>query len=334
MIKNIMRRVYYGNTRKDYKKRKKKLKKRDWHRSEFSNPFFAKPKTINLKPYLYFLLFSAIIIASSYFFLIFDYWKINSVVIETKNKTYHDKVQDIIDNTLNSKVLKVLNGGNYFLFSTKDVKEKIEGELLVQNLEIQKKIPNKIIVNFDEIKPSYIWIQGEKFYNVGENALVLNEIVSAQKHFEDSDKIEIVEVTEGGDAGMDDIAGDFNIERIKKFLQNSDADLKLPIIYNESDREIKSRDFIEDEEILKTLRDLNSEITQKLNLSIILYKINTDNFKKIEVITEDGWKIFFNPDADMEQQSENLYSLMEKTFKDAELGEYIDLRYGNKIYYK
>ncbi len=330
MIKNIMGRVYYGGTRKDYKKRNRKHKKRDWHRSEFNNPFFSKPKTLNIKPYLYFLLFSAIIVAFSYFFLVFDYWKINSVVIETHNQTYHDKVQNIINDALNSKVLKVLNGSNYFLFNSKNVKEKIESELLVQNLDIQKKLPNKVIVNFNEIKPSYIWIQGNGFYNVDENALVLNEIISAQKQPE-SNNIEVVNIK---DDEVSDVEEGFNLEKIKTFLQNSDADLKLPIIYNESGGEIKNRELIGDKKALKLVSDLNSEITQKLNLSIILYKINTDNFKKIEVATESGWKIFFNPDADMKQQCENLYSLMEKTFKEAEPSEYIDLRYGNKVYYK
>ncbi|MFH1565271.1 MAG: hypothetical protein ABIC82_05530 [bacterium] len=318
-----MRRVYYGGTRKDYKKRNRKYKKRDWHRSEFNNPFFGKPKTLNLKPYLYFLLFSAIIVASSYFFLVFDYWKINSVTIETQNQAYRDKVQDIIDDALNSKVLKVLNGSNYFLFNPQIIKEKIENELLVKNLEIQKKIPNKIIVNFSEINPSYIWIQGGKFYNVDENDVVLDEIISVQK-----------QITDDANAAEDEIKNEFDLEKIKKFLQNSDADLKLPIIYNESDGAIKSREFIDNKEVFQTISDLNLKITQKVGVSIILYKINTDNFKNIEVITEHGWKIFFNPDADLVQQCENLYSLMEKTFKETEPSEYIDLRYGNKVYYK
>lgn len=318
-----MRRAYYCGNIKDYKKRQKKYK-RDWHRSEFNNPLFLKHKTINLKPYLYFLFFSIIIAAFSYFVLIFDYWKINSVVIETQNQVYHDKVQKIIDDALNSKVLNVLNGANYFLFSSKNIKTKIKNELLVKNLEIQKKMPNKIVINFDEINPSYIWIQGGKFYNIDENGLVLDEIISIQ------------EQTDIHENNVNkNIENEFSLENIKKFLQNSDADFKLPIIYNESDTIIKNREFIKkDENVFQIVNDLNLKITQKMNLNIILYQINTDNFKKIEVITEDGWKIFFNANTDLAQQCENLYSLMQKTFKETKPSEYIDLRYGNKVYYK
>ncbi|MFH1188115.1 MAG: hypothetical protein V1688_04655 [bacterium] len=316
-----MRRVYYGS-RKEYKKRKRRHR-RDWHRSEFNNPFFSKSRAINLKPYLYFLLFSAIIAASVYFFLIFDYWKINSVVIETQNQTYRDKVQKIIDDALNSKVIKVLDGANYFLFNPQNIKTEIESELLVENLEIQKKMPNKIVVNFNEIKPSYIWIQGEKFYDVDENGLALNEIISVQQKIDGDNE----------DANNGD-KNEFNLEKIKKFLQNSDVDLKLPIIYNESGSVVKSREFAASKDVLNIINDLNLKIAQKAGAGMLLYKINTDNFKKIEVITEHGWKIFFNPDTDLDQQCENLYSLMQKTFKEAEPKEYIDLRYGNKVYYK
>lgn len=316
-----MRRVYYGS-RKEYKKRRKNHK-RDWHRSEFNNPFFIKSRAINLKSYLFFLLFSAIIAASCYFFLIFGYWKINSIVIETQNQTYHDRIQKIVDDALNSRVLKVFNGANYFLFNSENVKTKIENELLVENLEIQKKMPNKIIVNFNEIKPSYVWIQGGKFYNVDENGLVLDEIISVQQNIDNSD-----EHTNIGDEN------EFNLEKIKKFLQNSDANLKLAIIYNESGANIKSREFVKDKNVFQMVNDLNVKITQKAGINIVLYKINTDNFKKIEVITESGWKIFFNPGTDLVQQYENLYSLMQKTFKEIKPSEYIDLRYGNKVYYK
>jgi cell division septal protein FtsQ len=317
-----MRRAYYGGTRKGYKKRKRR-KRRDWHRSEFNNPFFSQPKTISLKPYLYFLLISLAIFGCSYFFLIFDYWHINSIVIETKNQAYREKAEELIHSALDSKVLKVLNGSNYFLFNSDDIKTKIENELLVKNLEIDKQIPNKVVVNFNEIVPSYIWIQGEKFYNVDEDGMILDEIISLQHEF--------VRIEDDADDESND---GFSIKKIKKFLQNSDADLYLPIIYDESGLMLKRREFIKNNEVFQFVSDLNSKITHNIEIDIILYKINTDNFKRVEIVTESGWKIFFSTDNDLSQQYENLYTLMQETFKNSEPSEYIDLRYGNKVYYK
>lgn len=311
-----MRRAYYGHTRKDYKKRMRK--KRDWHRSEFNNPYFSKPHPINLKPYLYPLLAVAIILTLSYVFLFLDYWKISSASIRTDNEIYREKVENIIDNSLNSTVFNILSGDNYFLFNSGGVEEKIANELLVKDLEVQKKLPNKLIVNFQEIDPAYIWIQDNKYYNIDEGGMVLDEIISVQQ-IEPVDEIEEQE---------------FDIDEIKKFLQHSTANLDLPIIYNESGAELNTRDYISDKDIFQSINDLNSKLKRHINTEVVLYKVDIQNFKKIEVITEPGWKIYFDAENDLSEQLENLYSIMQNTFKETQPTEYIDLRYGNKVYYK
>jgi len=98
-----MRRGYYGHSKK-----RKKTKKRDWHRSEFNNPYFTKLQPINLKPYLYFLLVSAITLIFGYIFLFSNYWRISSVVIEGKNQLYKSKIYGVVDGYLNKKVFTIL----------------------------------------------------------------------------------------------------------------------------------------------------------------------------------------------------------------------------------
>jgi cell division septal protein FtsQ len=315
-----MRRAYYGHSRSEYKKRqKRRSKKRDWHRSEFNNPYFTKPQTINLKLYVYFLLVSTLIVFLSYIFLVYDYWNIDSITIRTQNKSYQEKIQNIIDHHLNSRVFNILNGANYFLFSVNEVKDDIENQLLVKDLEVDKKLPNKLVVNLQEIKAAYIWIQAGKFYNIDDEGMILDEIISIQR-----------ETAKGNPEESED----FNLEGIKRFLMHSTANLDLPIIYNDGNFELKSRNYISNKNIFELINNLNNKVGQYINNDIILYRIDSSNFKKIEIFTEPGWKIYFDAEKELTNQLENLYTLMQTTFQDAEPAEYIDLRYGNKVYYK
>jgi hypothetical protein len=56
----------------------------------------------------------------------------------------------------------------------------------------------------------------------------------------------------------------------------------------------------------------------------------------LEIGTSEGWKIYFEPKGDIESQIMNLDLLLKEKIssKDRKNLDYIDLRYGNKIFYK
>ena len=57
--------------------------------------------------------------------------------------------------------------------------------------------------------------------------------------------------------------------------------------------------------------------------------------KKIIVNTKNGFKVFFNEEKDFLEQVDNLTLILNREIKlNINNIEYIDLRFGNKIYYK
>ncbi|MDD5606271.1 MAG: FtsQ-type POTRA domain-containing protein [Candidatus Pacebacteria bacterium] len=50
--------------------------------------------------------------------------------------------------------------------------------------------------------------------------------------------------------------------------------------------------------------------------------------------TNQGWRIFFNTEDNIEKQIARLFKVLEKTIKDHSLLDYIDLRYEETIYFK
>ncbi len=64
--------------------------------------------------------------------------------------------------------------------------------------------------------------------------------------------------------------------------------------------------------------------------------IDIVNYYRFNVKTNEGWEIYFNSDGDIEQQALNLTLVLEKEISPErrENLEYVDLRFGNQVYYK
>lgn len=300
--------AYYGDTRRNYKKRKK-VKKQDWHRSEFNNPYFDHQEPINLKPYVYFFIFSGFFLTLGYFLLFSPYLKIKSV--EIVGDKYTNQATEITNQYLKENVFNLLSRDNYFIFDSGELINKLSGQLLFKKIEVKKILPDKINIIFNEIKPVYILIQANRFFYIDNDGLVGEEI--------------------SGSLGSD---RELSVADITSTLISSNAKINLPIIHNEHSTPINSRDNINDKDFLKLVTKLHYQIPAIVKSDIILYKVKNSNFKKIEAVTEDGWVINFNDDDDIDNQIKNLNSVMQTEYKDSKPKEYIDLRYGNKLYYK
>jgi cell division septal protein FtsQ len=184
---------------------------------------------------------------------------------------------------------------------------------LISNIHVNKDLPNKISIGFDKIIPKYIWVQGGEYFIVGENGYVIDQL--------DEEKDD----TEASSA-------DFDITKIKSFLRNSGADLDSLIIYNNSTKDLGLRDYINNDD-LKMVSQINSKVAGKINTDIILYKLNSSELHDLEIYTEQGWVIKLNLD-NIDEQLENLYSVLKINFKNSQPLEYVDLRYGKKVYFK
>lgn len=316
----LNKREYYNHTRKNRQRTTKKRRK-VWYRSEFNNPYFTYSQPINLKSYLYFVLGSSVIGLIIYFLLFSRYLLINSVTVNSPLKEYNKQISAIINNQLNNKIFSFLDQANYFLFNSTGLKGEIADKFLVKNIVVKKILPNKVEVSFDQIMPVFTWIQGDHFYQIDEKGTIIKELFSAQP------------VTDNLHENKTKSVAGFNLEEVKKFLTYANTDINLPIVYNDKNITLKSRDQISNQAVFGLVNKINVKIVE-LNINVVVYTIDDINQpQKIEVVTDSGWKIYLNSD-NLDKQLDNLETLMNSNFKTTAPTEYIELRYGNKLYYK
>jgi cell division protein FtsQ len=82
-------------------------------------------------------------------------------------------------------------------------------------------------------------------------------------------------------------------------------------------------------EILTSYRELN-----ELGIKIVFVEIV--NYQRFNVKTEEGWDIYFNLEGDVSQQVLNLSLVLKEeiSLEKRDILEYVDLRFGNQVFYR
>lgn len=85
---------------------------------------------------------------------------------------------------------------------------------------------------------------------------------------------------------------------------------------------------------LEKFKEINSFLDFMRGLDLKPYKLTTNGLKGYEIYFDDGGKIIFSEDQEVRVVMENLQSVI--NLEDVNLSEidYIDLRFGNKVFYK
>lgn len=99
------------------------------------------------------------------------------------------------------------------------------------------------------------------------------------------------------------------------------------VIYDKIKQNLKLNEQAVKPEVLKFIL----QIKQKIHLNLANFMIISPISDDIEVLTAEGWKIYFDASKDADKQLEILDKILTQKNKPA---EYVDLRLENKVYFK
>lgn len=90
-----------------------------------------------------------------------------------------------------------------------------------------------------------------------------------------------------------------------------------------------------DKGIVQGIIDINRELRDSSKLDIAAFSLAGENHK-LTVKIKDGWEIYFDPQKKLQDQLFNLTLVLKEKIPQERLGdlEYIDLRFGSKVYFK
>ena len=109
----------------------------------------------------------------------------------------------------------------------------------------------------------------------------------------------------------------------------------LPQIYDESNADLKVGEQIIKKEVVQFILNLKEKMPEETGINIASFSAPTRIAPQINVKTEKGFAIYFDPQRDAEAQISKLKRTIDELLKNKlDSLQYIDLRMENRVYYK
>lgn len=287
-------------------KKRKPNKKIDYSNRKLENPFFRKkrrrkfklPKiSIGESGFKKKLIIALTILLASFvlwFFLFSSFFKITSISIRGLSRVSVEEVEDISWQQTQNRRFLLGSQKNIFLFSKNKYINNLKEKYTFENIEVEKKLPNELIIKIQEKSYAYIWIENDKYYYCDIDGYIIHEI--------------------------------------------SPLDIKekrYPLILNKgSSKADESKVNIDSKNIEYIINLFNEFAENNYELNIERFIVD-DEKDTIQLDLESGPIVYFNTNEDAKKQISKLVILKNERLKDDfNTKNYIDLRYGERIYYR
>lgn len=237
--------------------------------------------------------------ASVAFFYI-PFLNVKKIEIVSNGAVSVDLIKEKAAEIISRKIAGLFPRRNFFLIPEKEIKKEVEENFLrVKNAEVRKKIFSGLFIKIEERQNKAIVCSGQNCSFADENGFVFEK------------------------------APDFS-EGI--FLKIYDQ----RTVFDYSAMSSSTEDFFGKNILPK------NDFSMLLNFSGLMEKIKTEPSKIIlkndnvyEVYTDENWRIILNGKNEPKRSLVNLAAALQSQIKEnRHILDYVDLRFGNKVYYK
>ncbi|MEW6407448.1 MAG: FtsQ-type POTRA domain-containing protein [Patescibacteria group bacterium] len=243
------------------------------------------------------ILFVIFIILIIYFLFYYNYFQIKKIVVINSKITHDYEIEENVFSTLSTNRFYIFPGKNIFLINKQQIATNLKNRFSnINDVSVSRIYPDVLKIKIQEKLPKIIW-QTEKSltYFVDANGEIFLEV-----------------------SGISGNGNETNLPKIKDLSDKS-------VVLFENVLFPKHINFI-----LK----LNERLPQE-GIKISFFEIPAKLAGEIHLVTDEGWKIYFNIEKDAEAQISNLRLALTDEIKERKINlDYIDLRIENWVYYK
>jgi hypothetical protein len=292
-----------------------------------ANPFKAqkKSKSFKIKIIILAILLAAWIACIAYI----PYFKINKADYYGLNNTKKSEMDEFVyQNFLNKK--NILPLSNYFFINTGKISNELYKKFAFETVKTVKIFPSKLNITVEEKISSIIYDNGKKYF-------LLDDAGTAIKYLKDVETYEVTKIVATTNSANLLISNATSTHESASTTEHTPDFKKInqlfgnyPIIYDRRglDVEVKQKNIIPSQHISAVIAWRKALAEQGITESkfFILDNINSG----IKIDTFNSWNILFQPKDDALTQINNLKNILPSINPK----EYIDLRFGEKIYWK
>ena len=259
------------------------------------------------KALLFFALFAVSAVGAFYFFFISDRFVIIEVNISGLKAVRETEVRGLVEETFMQKRLRFLESRNYFLFSSNTLQARLIAAFpRIRSATVQKVQYNIVDIMVEERNAIGVWCRTSDCF------------------YFDADGVIFVQAPKSFGSLM------INVQDERYSILTGTV---LGDIAQRSLDEIDLGDIVLTTEQVAFAQEAQGLVSRNFPFSIRTFLITKD--AEYEILTSEGWRVLLDKNEEAEYQLSNLkYVLDEEIETRRRELEYVDLRLGNKVYYR
>lgn len=268
------------------------------------------------------LLAAAIVIFIIYFLFFSGFFRLADVRVEGNQKISSHKLSDVIWKQAQKSRFLVFSQKNLFFLNLGKARNRLENEFNFRALTITKDYPRAVVIKAGERVPEMVWKTGERYYYADRGGMVVSEISGPQLEELGLGEVEEIQIKKG------------EIKKIEKTTEKKTNGLGLPVVVDESRGEVDLKKALTSQETISVIFFAFEVIPFQINQRVNEFRLLKPDHNELKIIMEKGYSLILNLEEDLSNQLTNFFTLLEKEKLPLEQINYIDLRFGDKVYYK
>lgn len=220
------------------------------------------------------------------------------------------------ENFLNGKKIIIPNS-NYFLLSADKIKEGIKNKYTPEKIEVKKVFPDQLYVDVEEKNSSLIYDNGANYFLLDGEGTV----------------IKFLGISSYLDPNFSNTTTTSNTPKITHqpdFRETREKYGNYPVLFDERSKKIQEKQTnILSEKVIEAIL-LWQVYMEKEGIGVVKYYSLEDPLSGIKAHHQGNLLVHFQAEHDLQEQVNNLKIIL----RDFNPKEYIDLRYGDRLYWR
>jgi len=269
---------------------------------KYDNPFFKTKKrhsqgrenNNNVSSKIKLIVFAVLGLFAFVFWFIYysSYFAVSSIEARGGERLDAGSIEAIAWSQIHDSDFVLWQQKNVFIFKGEELIETLNLKYSFNDIIVSKKLPNKIIITYDEKEHSFVWLEKDIYYYTDIHGYIIDRI--------------------GGET----------------------EDKNYPLVENKSSYYINSNKVTVDQRLIEYVFVLIDKMKSYPDLPIDRFLLE-DNNSVIKIQLQNGPKLFFNIENDIDRQLAKIMTLKNDILKDDFFKkEYIDVRMGDRVYHR